>query len=110
LDAEMVQVTYVEYSGTTRKIEAEVGETLMRAALKNEVNGILADCGGALACSTCHVYIAPEWWEAVGPPGDVEQTMLELAVEPEETSRLSCQVALTPALDGLVVRLPSSQL
>jgi 2Fe-2S ferredoxin len=93
-----------------RKIEANVGETLMRAALKNEVNGILADCGGALACSTCHVYIAPEWWEAVGPAGDVEQTMLELAVETEETSRLSCQVALTPALDGLVVRLPSSQL
>jgi 2Fe-2S ferredoxin len=106
----VIRLTYVEYCGTQKVVEAAPGDTLMQVAVNNDINGILADCGGALACSTCHVYIASEWWDSVGPAGDVEQTMLELAVEPGATSRLSCQVVLKPELDGLVVKLPVAQL
>jgi 2Fe-2S ferredoxin len=109
-EPKMVRVTYIEYCGTEKTVNAQPGETVMQTAVNNEVTGILGDCGGALSCSTCHVYITSEWQEKVGPPGEAEQFMLELAVEPEKCSRLSCQIAVTPALDGLVVRVPVSQL
>lgn len=106
----MVKVTFSKAGKDDRLIDAPVGGTLMQAALDNDINEILADCGGALSCATCHVHIAGEWAERVGAPGDNEAAMLEMAVDPDETSRLSCQIVLTEELDGLRVVLPESQL
>lgn len=106
----MVKVTFVEHNGEERSVEGVDGASLMETALTHGVPGILADCGGALSCATCHVYIRPEWTHAVGGPGAEEEAMLEMAIDPGETSRLSCCVRLTAALDGLVVDLPAAQI
>ena len=106
----MVTVVYVSHAGVVRSVDAQEGESVMQAARNNGVSGILADCGGALSCATCHVHIAPNWFVKVGPPSDEEAAMLEMAVDPDETSRLSCQIKLSSELDGLVVNLPASQL
>ena len=106
----MVNLTFESHTGERRTVAATAQDSVMQAALDNGINGILADCGGALSCATCHVHIAPEWMEQVGPPSDTEATMLEMAIEPDETSRLSCQIVVTEALDGLRIILPASQL
>ena len=106
----MVKVTFSKPGRDDRAIEGAEGETLMQAALANDINEILADCGGALSCATCHVHVAPEWMDRLAPPAADEVAMLEMAVDPDETSRLSCQIMLTSALDGLRIRLPLSQL
>lgn len=80
----------------------------MEAAIRNDVPGIAADCGGACSCATCHVYVDPAWVDRVGPPDDMEQSMLEFAENPTTNSRLACQVKLSDALDGLVLRIPST--
>lgn len=106
----MVKVTFSKAGKDDRVVEASDGDTLMQAALANSIDEILADCGGALSCATCHVHIAPDWLDRVGPPGNEEAAMLEMAVDPDGTSRLSCQIVLNAALDGLEITLPKSQL
>jgi ferredoxin, 2Fe-2S len=105
----MPKITYVDQAGTERTVEGSVGATVMETALRNNVPGIDAECGGACACATCHVYVADDWIEAVGKAQDMEQDMLDFASDVRENSRLSCQIKITPALDGLVVTTPSQQ-
>ena len=105
----MVEITYIDVDGTARTVEAEAGSTVMETAIRNGVPGIVAECGGACACATCHVYVADAWIETVGKAQDMEQDMLDFASDVRENSRLSCQIKITPALDGLVVTTPSQQ-
>jgi len=105
----MVKVTFVEPDGSERTLDGDTGFSVMELAVRNGVTGIDADCGGACACATCHVYVDPDWFDTVGAPGDMEKDMLEFAGKPRETSRLSCQIRLTAALDGLKVTVPESQ-
>jgi 2Fe-2S ferredoxin len=107
----MPKITYIEHSGTEHPIEVPVGKTVMQGAVDNNVPGIDADCGGECACATCHVYIDAAWIGAVGlpQPGSQEASMLSFAAVTQPDSRLSCQIEVTPALDGLVVRMPEGQ-
>ena len=105
----MAKVTYIEHSGAEHTIDAPAGHSVMEAAVKNNVPGIDADCGGATACATCHVYVDPAWLAKTGSRTTMEQSMLEFAEAVEPNSRLSCQIRLSEALDGIVVRLPESQ-
>ena len=105
----MPKITYIEHNGSEHVIEAEAGTSVMETAVKNMVPGIDADCGGACACATCHVYVDEAWLDKVGKPEAMEESMLDFAAEPKENSRLSCQINVTDALDGLVVRLPEFQ-
>jgi 2Fe-2S ferredoxin len=105
----MPKITYIESSGKEHVIDAPVGQTVMEAAIKHAVPGIEADCGGACACATCHVYVDADWSAKTGEASSMEQSMLDFANDVEDTSRLSCQIKVTDDLDGLVVRLPASQ-
>lgn len=105
-----VTITYIDVDDGHRVVEARVGLSVMEAAVRNNVPGIDADCGGACACATCHVYVDEAWLGAIGSPEVMEQSMLEFAEAVTPNSRLSCQVVITAALDGLVVRTPLSQL
>lgn len=106
----MPQVIYVEHDGSRRSVEVAEGENVMRGALYNGIEGIVGECGGGLACATCHCYVASDWMGRLPPPGDAEIQMLESAVsEIRPNSRLSCQITMTPALDGLTVDLPERQ-
>ena len=105
----MPKITYIEHSGKEHVIEAPVGQTVMETAVKHAVPGIDADCGGACACATCHVYVDPEWLPKLPKRQDMEEQMLDFAIELKPNSRLSCQLKVTPALDGLIVRTPKSQ-
>ena len=105
----MPRITFIEPSGARRAIDAPAGITLMEAAVQNGVQGILALCGGACACATCHVYVDPTWLPRLQAREEMEEGMLESAWEPREYSRLSCQIKMTDELDGLVVRLPAKQ-
>ncbi|MGH1368897.1 MAG: 2Fe-2S iron-sulfur cluster-binding protein [Maritimibacter sp.] len=106
----MPAVTFIAADGTTTKVEAAVGTSVMEAARDAGLDEIIAECGGAMACATCHVHVAPDWRAAVGAAGASEADMLDFAASPtDEGSRLSCQIALSEALDGLVVHLPDSQ-
>lgn len=106
----MPHVTFVAHDGASRVVEAEAGRSLMEAAVNHGVPGILADCGGACSCATCHVYVPLEWLARLPPRQEDEESMLELAIEVRENSRLACRIQLTPELDGLRVDLPRSQL
>ena len=106
----MINVTYIEFSGAEHEVTASLGVSLMEAARRNNVPGILADCGGACACATCHVMVEPDWLGRLPEISDEEETMLEFGLEERtEASRLSCQIEATEALDGIVLRLPESQ-
>lgn len=105
----MAKITFIEQSGAEHQVDAEAGASVMEAAVKNMVPGIDADCGGACACATCHVYVDPAWLEKVGKPESMEESMLDFAHEPKENSRLSCQITVSDKLDGLIVRLPEFQ-
>lgn len=105
----MTKVSFITYDGVQHDVEADAGSTVMEAAMRNGVPGIEADCGGACACGTCHVYIEAEWLNALPPRVDTEAEMLEFAAYPQANSRLACQIRLTAALEGLTVRLPVSQ-
>ena len=105
----MPKITYVDSSGTERTVEGKNGMTVMETAIKHNVPGIDADCGGACACATCHVYVDDAWTDKTGDKSAMEESMLDFAENVEPNSRLSCQIKVSDALDGLVVRLPESQ-
>lgn len=105
----MPKITYIEKNGTEHVVDAENGSSVMETAIRNMVPGIDADCGGACACATCHVYVDEAWMEKVGKPEAMEESMLDFAYEPKENSRLSCQITIKDSLDGLIVRLPEFQ-
>jgi ferredoxin, 2Fe-2S len=105
----MVKITYIDSTGTARTVEGEVGSTVMETAINHGVPEIEAECGGACACSTCHVYIDEAWREKVGEASPMEEDMLDFAFEVRPNSRLSCQIKVRDELDGLVVTTPSRQ-
>lgn len=106
----MAFVTYVAQDGTKHRVEVPNGVSVMRGAIDNMIEGIVAECGGGLACATCHCYVDDAWIERVGPPSEIESEMLECAAsETKPSSRLSCQIIVSDELDGLVVHLPESQ-
>jgi 2Fe-2S ferredoxin len=105
----MPKITYIDADNTARTVEAEVGTTVMENAIRNSIPGIEAECGGACACATCHVYVEEAWLDATGTRDTMEEDMLDFAFEVKPTSRLSCQIKVKPELDGLVVRTPSKQ-
>lgn len=107
----MAKITYIEHNGTEHVVEVANGLTVMEGARDNNIPGIEADCGGACACSTCHVYVAKEWVDKLPPAQDMELDMLDFAYEPNpELSRLTCQIKVTDELDGLVVQMPERQI
>src|SRR4051794_20452745 len=105
----MAKITYIQFDGTETVLDVKPGLTVMEGAVKNNVRGIDADCGGACACATCHVFVDPAWVDKVGDKSAMEESMLDFAENVETNSRLSCQIKVTEELDGLVVRLPESQ-
>jgi ferredoxin, 2Fe-2S len=105
----MPQITFVDNKGGEQVIDTRAGISLMEVATKNGVPGIDADCGGACACATCHVFIDLDWQAKMPPKQDMEEAMLDFALDLSDESRLSCQILVTDALDGLVVKIPSSQ-
>ncbi|WP_192247556.1 2Fe-2S iron-sulfur cluster-binding protein [Mesorhizobium silamurunense] len=105
----MTKLTYIANDGTQFDVEAENGSTVMENAIRNAVPGIEAECGGACACATCHVYVDEAWTAEVGEPEAMEEDMLDFAYEVRPNSRLSCQIKVRDALDGLVVRVPERQ-
>ena len=105
----MARITFRTHDGTEQTVDARAGLSLMEAAVFNGVAGIDADCGGACSCATCHVYIPPEWTAATGAPSSLELEMLDMAQDRRATSRLSCQIRITDALDGLIVETPAAQ-
>lgn len=107
----MAKITYIEHNGTEHVIEVANGLTVMEGARDNNVPGIEADCGGACACSTCHCYVAADWVEKLPAKDDMEADMLDFAWEPDVVrSRLTCQIKVTDALDGLIINLPEKQI
>jgi ferredoxin, 2Fe-2S len=105
----MPKIVFIEFNGTEHRVDAQVGQSVMQAAANNMVPGIIADCGGNCACATCHVYIEQPWSSHTNPPSKDEKEMIECALHVTPASRLSCQVHVTPEMDGIVVRLPESQ-
>ena len=105
----MAKVTFKQPDGTENTVEAAAGVTVMEAAKTNLVPGIEAECGGACACATCHVYVDPAWLEKTGPRTEMEESMLDFAAATEDNSRLGCQIEMTSELDGLIVRMPDGQ-
>jgi 2Fe-2S ferredoxin len=105
----MAKITFIDSEGTARTVDGDIGSTVMETAIKNGVPEIEAECGGACACSTCHLYVDQAWWEKVGAPSPMEADMLDFAFEVKPNSRLSCQIKVADELDGLVVTTPSGQ-
>ena len=105
----MPSITFIDAQGTSRTVEGEAGSTVMEVAVRNGVPGIEAECGGACACATCHVYVDDGWAAKVGGPESMEEDMLDFAFDVRPTSRLSCQIRVRDELDGLVVRTPLRQ-
>jgi ferredoxin, 2Fe-2S len=105
----MAKITFIQPDGTSQTVDAQAGMTVMEAAKMNNVPGIDAECGGACACATCHVYIDAAWREKAGKPADMEEDMLDFAFDVREESRLCCQIKVGAQIDGLVVRVPAKQ-
>lgn len=105
----MAKITYVEHSGKLHTIQVQNGLTVMEGAVQNNIPGIDADCGGSMACATCHVYVKEEWSNKLPKKEDGEEDMLDMAYEPSKFSRLSCQLIVSDDLEGLVVNLPVKQ-
>ena len=103
------KITYIENSGKSHTIEVKNGLTVMEGAVQNNIPGIDADCGGSMACATCHVYVKEEWFNKLPKKEDGEEDMLDMAFETKKNSRLSCQLMVSDQLDGLVVNLPEKQ-
>jgi len=106
----MAKIIYIEASGTEHIVEVKTGNSAMEGAVKANLPSILAECGGACACATCHVYVDPAWIEKTGAPSDMEAGMLDFAENVQENSRLSCQMKVRDELDGLILHLPESSL
>ena len=105
----MPKITYKDYQGNSKTIEVDKGFTIMEGAIQNDIPGIDADCGGSMACATCHVYVQDDWYDKLSTKEDGEEDMLDMAFEPKKNSRLSCQLTVSDELDGLVVNIPSKQ-
>ncbi len=105
----MVKITYIEHSGKNHTIDVQNGLSVMEGAIQNNIPGIDADCGGSMACATCHVYVKEDWFNKLPKKEDGEEDMLDMAFEPKKNSRLSCQIIVSDELDGLVVNLPTKQ-
>ncbi len=105
----MAKIIFIQPDGAQQVVQAEPGWTVMEAAKKEQIRGIEAECGGACACATCHVYVDDAWREKVGKPAEMEEDMLDFAFEVKDSSRLSCQIKVTAELDGLVLRVPDKQ-
>jgi ferredoxin, 2Fe-2S len=105
----MPKITFVQPDGTSQTVTADIGMTVMEAAKKNLIAGIDAECGGACACATCHVYIDADWKAKGGKPTEMEEDMLDFAFDVREESRLSCQIKVTDAIDGLIIKVPAKQ-
>lgn len=105
----MAKITYIEFNGVEHAIDVETGLSVMRGAKQNGIPGIDADCGGACQCGTCHIYIDQAWQRRIEPRTELESAILDFAEEVSPDSRLACQITVTEALDGLVVRMPESQ-
>lgn len=105
----MPKIIFIDFEGTARTVDAVAGATVMETAIKNGVPGIEAECGGACACATCHVYVDEAWREKTGEPSPMEEDMLDFGFDVRPNSRLSCQIKVTDALDGLTVRTPERQ-
>tara|TARA_B100000700_G_C14612381_1_gene654193 strand:- start:226 stop:546 length:321 start_codon:yes stop_codon:yes gene_type:complete len=105
----MAQITYLDHSGKKRTIKVDNGLTVMEGAIQNNIPGIDADCGGSMACATCHVYVDDKWYDKISKAEDGEQDMIDMAYEPKKNSRLSCQIIISDELDGLVVTTPEKQ-
>ena len=105
----MPKVTYIDYKGNSKTIEVDNGLTVMEGAVQNNISGIDADCGGSMACATCHVYVEEKWFNKITKAEDAEVDMIDMAHEPKKNSRLSCQLIVSDELDGLVVTTPEKQ-
>jgi 2Fe-2S ferredoxin len=105
----MPKITFIQPDGESQTVTADVGLTVMEAAKMNDIAGVEAECGGACACATCHVYVDEAWRAATGKPAEMEEDMLDFAFDVREGSRLCCQIKVTPSLDGLIVRVPAKQ-
>ena len=105
----MPKITYITHDNQNHTIEVQNGLTVMEGAVQNDIPGIDADCGGGMACATCHVYVNDEWFDKITPKQDGEEDMLDMAFEPKKNSRLSCQIIVSDELDGLIVNIPSKQ-
>lgn len=105
----MTKITFIEANGASHETEGEAGATVMETAIRNNVPGIVAECGGACTCATCHVYVDDAWMEKVGGPSMMEEDMLDFAYDVRDSSRLSCQIKIADKLDGLIVRMPERQ-
>ena len=105
----MAKITYIEHNGKSHSVEVKNGLSVMEGAVQNNIPGIDADCGGSMACATCHVYVKEEWFDKVNIKSEGEDDMLDQAYEPNKQSRLSCQISVTDDIDGLIVNLPEKQ-
>ncbi len=105
----MVKITYIEHSGKSHTVEVANGLTVMEGAVQNNIPGIDADCGGSMACATCHVYVKDDWFNKINEKSEGEDDMIDQAYEPKKISRLSCQITVSEELDGLEVNLPEKQ-
>ena len=105
----MAKITYIEDNGTNHTVDVQNGLTVMEGAVQNNIPGIDADCGGSMACATCHVYVKEDWFNKLPKKEDGEEDMLDMAFEPKKNSRLSCQIMVSDELDGLEVNLPEKQ-
>ena len=105
----MPKITYITHDNKSNTVEVQNGLTVMEGAVQNDIPGIDADCGGGMACATCHVYVKEDWFNKLPKKEDGEEDMLDMAFEPNKFSRLSCQITVTDDLDGLIVQLPSKQ-
>ena len=105
----MAKITYITSDDKIHEIDVQNGLTVMEGAVQNDIPGIDADCGGGMACATCHVYVKEDWLDKLPKKEDGEEDMLDMAFEPNKFSRLSCQLTVTDELDGLIVQLPSKQ-
>jgi len=105
----MTKITYRDFQGNSKTIEVENGLSVMEGAIQNDIPGIDADCGGSMACATCHVYVDETWFNKIAKAEDAEVDMIDMAYEPKKNSRLSCQLIVSDQLDGLVVTTPEKQ-
>ena len=105
----MPRITFVDHAGQARIVDADIGSTVMETAIRNSIPGIDAECGGACACATCHVYVEAEWLDKVGKRAAMEEDMLDFAFDVKDSSRLSCQIKISDGLNGLRVRVPEKQ-
>ena len=105
----MTKITYIENNGKEHSVDVQNGLTVMEGAVQNDIPGIDADCGGSMACATCHVYIKDDWYDKLDEKSEGEDDMIDQAYDPKKNSRLSCQITVSDKIDGLVVHLPEKQ-